>query len=90
LAAEAGSVEKTFRFFGSTICIAREAGIACSCIGVCVVGLEPRGYWVAARFAFSRARTVRNDAVIVCAGGELPTPLLQKAGIRFDTKFGTA
>jgi thioredoxin reductase (NADPH) len=35
-------------------------------------------------------RKVRNDAVIVCAGGELPTPLLQKAGIRFDTKFGTA
>jgi hypothetical protein len=33
---------------------------------------------------------LRNDAVIVCAGGLLPTPLLQQAGIRFDTKFGTA
>lgn len=32
----------------------------------------------------------RNDAVIVCAGGLLPTPLLQKIGIRFDTKFGSA
>jgi thioredoxin reductase (NADPH) len=31
-----------------------------------------------------------NDVVIVCAGGLLPTPLLQKVGIRFDTKFGTA
>ena len=31
----------------------------------------------------------RNDAVIVCAGGLLPTPLLQKIGIRFDTKFGS-
>jgi thioredoxin reductase (NADPH) len=31
----------------------------------------------------------RNDAVIVCAGGLMPTPLLQKVGIRFDTKFGT-
>lgn len=31
----------------------------------------------------------RNDAVIVCAGGLLPTPLLQKIGIQFDTKFGT-
>jgi thioredoxin reductase (NADPH) len=31
-----------------------------------------------------------NDAVIVCAGGLLPTPVLQKMGIRFDTKFGTA
>ena len=30
-----------------------------------------------------------NDAVIVCAGGQLPTPLLQKVGIRFDTKYGT-
>lgn len=30
-----------------------------------------------------------NDAVIVCAGGLLPTPLLQKIGIRFETKFGT-
>ncbi|TXT38233.1 MAG: 4Fe-4S ferredoxin [Comamonadaceae bacterium] len=32
----------------------------------------------------------RNHAVIVCAGGLLPTPLLQKIGIRFDTKFGSA
>lgn len=31
-----------------------------------------------------------NDAVIVCAGGLLPTPLLQKIGIQFDTKFGAA
>ena len=32
----------------------------------------------------------RNDAVIVCAGGLLPTALLQEVGIRFDTKFGNA
>lgn len=32
---------------------------------------------------------LRNDAVIVCAGGLLPTPLLQKIGIRFETKYGT-
>ncbi len=31
-----------------------------------------------------------NDAVIVCAGGVLPTPLLQAIGIRFETKRGTA
>jgi thioredoxin reductase (NADPH) len=30
-----------------------------------------------------------NDAVIICAGGELPTPLLRKVGIQFETKFGT-
>ena len=31
----------------------------------------------------------RNDVVIVCAGGLMPTPLLQQIGIRFDTKFGS-
>ncbi|WP_374566844.1 NAD(P)-binding domain-containing protein [Ideonella sp.] len=31
-----------------------------------------------------------NDAVIVCAGGVLPTPLLKDIGIRFETKHGTA
>jgi thioredoxin reductase len=34
--------------------------------------------------------TVPNDYVIVCAGGELPTPLLRSIGIRFETKFGKA
>ncbi len=34
--------------------------------------------------------TLRNEAVIVCAGGLLPTPLLQKVGIKFATKHGTA
>jgi thioredoxin reductase (NADPH) len=31
-----------------------------------------------------------NDAVIICAGGVLPTPLLQQIGIQFQTKYGTA
>ncbi len=31
---------------------------------------------------------LRNDAVIVCAGGLLPTPLLQSIGIEFETKYG--
>ena len=34
--------------------------------------------------------TLRNDAVVVCAGGQLPTPLLQQIGIEFATKYGTA
>ena len=34
--------------------------------------------------------TIANDAVIVCAGGQLPTPLLQSVGIAFETKHGTA
>lgn len=29
-----------------------------------------------------------NDAIIVCAGGELPTPMLKKIGIQVDTHFG--
>jgi thioredoxin reductase len=29
-----------------------------------------------------------NDAVVVCAGGVLPIPLLQKMGIAFSTKHG--
>jgi thioredoxin reductase (NADPH) len=33
---------------------------------------------------------LRNDAVIVCAGGELPFDLLKKVGIAFETKRGTA
>jgi thioredoxin reductase/NAD-dependent dihydropyrimidine dehydrogenase PreA subunit len=36
-----------------------------------------------------KRQRVKNDAVIVCAGGLLPTPLLQKIGIQFETKFGT-
>ena len=32
----------------------------------------------------------KNDAVIICAGGVLPTPLLKKIGIDVDTKYGTA
>jgi thioredoxin reductase len=35
-------------------------------------------------------KTLPCDATIVCAGGLLPTALLQKVGIEFQTKFGTA
>ncbi len=31
-----------------------------------------------------------NDAVVVCAGGELPTAMLRQIGIEFETKHGTA
>lgn len=30
-----------------------------------------------------------NDAIIVCAGGILPTPFLKEIGVMVDTKFGT-
>jgi len=35
-------------------------------------------------------RTLPNQAVIVCAGGVLPTAVLQKAGVLFETKYGAA
>lgn len=34
--------------------------------------------------------TIPNDAVIVCAGGILPTPFLNKLGISIETKHGEA
>ncbi len=33
---------------------------------------------------------LKNDAVIVCVGGILPTEFLKKAGIHVETKWGTA
>lgn len=32
---------------------------------------------------------IQNDAVIICAGGVLPTQFLKDAGIQVETKFGT-
>lgn len=37
-----------------------------------------------------KEQELANQAVIVCAGGLLPKPVLQKVGIRFETKYGTA
>lgn len=36
-----------------------------------------------------RSIEIPNDAVIVCAGGVLPTPFLKKIGISVETKYGT-
>ena len=37
-----------------------------------------------------RRHTPRNDAVIVCAGGLLPTSLLSSIGVAVETKYGAA
>ncbi len=37
-----------------------------------------------------KPQVIRNDAVIICAGGILPTEFLKSAGIEMETKFGTA
>ena len=34
--------------------------------------------------------SLKNDAVIVCAGGILPTPFLKEIGVMVETKHGTA
>jgi thioredoxin reductase/ferredoxin len=33
---------------------------------------------------------MKNDAVIVCAGGTLPTPMLKEIGVMVDTYYGTS
>ena len=33
---------------------------------------------------------IENDAVVICAGGLLPSTLLTDAGVRVETKYGTA
>jgi thioredoxin reductase/ferredoxin len=33
---------------------------------------------------------LRSDAVVVCAGGILPTPFLKSIGVAIETKYGTA
>ena len=35
-------------------------------------------------------QTIKNDGVIVCAGGILPTPFLKQIGIEVETKHGQA
>jgi thioredoxin reductase len=37
-----------------------------------------------------RRIAIKNDTVIVCAGGILPTSFLQSIGIEVETKYGTA
>jgi thioredoxin reductase len=37
-----------------------------------------------------RRMRMKNDAVIVCAGGILPTNFLKSIGVEIETKYGTA
>ena len=37
----------------------------------------------------SGEKTTNNDAVIICAGGILPTPMLKSLGVEIETKRGT-
>jgi hypothetical protein len=37
-----------------------------------------------------KKQSLPNNAIIVCAGGVLPTPFLKEIGIMVETKHGTA
>ena len=39
---------------------------------------------------FGKKIRLKNDAVIVCAGGILPAPFLKEIGVQVDTKYGVA
>jgi thioredoxin reductase/Pyruvate/2-oxoacid:ferredoxin oxidoreductase delta subunit len=52
-----------------------------------VVSIEPSKVVIDQRGVMHR---LANDAVIVCAGGVLPTQFLKDIGIRVETKYGTA
>ncbi len=64
----------------------RDAGRLTVLLSSTVKGIEQRAVSIEHG---GQVRTLPNEAVIVCAGGELPTPLLRQIGIRFETKFGT-
>jgi thioredoxin reductase/NAD-dependent dihydropyrimidine dehydrogenase PreA subunit len=56
-------------------------------LGSRVVGITPTA--VALEQA-GQTETLPNDAVIVCAGGVLPTAFLAAIGVAMETKFGTS
>jgi thioredoxin reductase/NAD-dependent dihydropyrimidine dehydrogenase PreA subunit len=56
-------------------------------MGTQVLCIEPASVSLAQA---DQVRVLPNDAVIVCAGGVLPTDMLRQMGIAFDTKYGEA
>lgn len=56
-------------------------------LGSQVQGIAPRSVALTRK---GRALEVENHAVVVSAGGVLPTDFLRSIGIEIDTKFGTA
>ncbi|MES0385577.1 MAG: NAD(P)-binding domain-containing protein [Hyphomicrobium sp.] len=52
-----------------------------------VVRIEPKHVEIE---QMGQLRSIANDAVIICAGGILPTGFLKNIGIEIETKYGTA
>jgi thioredoxin reductase (NADPH) len=59
-----------------------------SCLKSRVLAIEPTS--VRLKLDGESEQSLPNSYVVVCAGGELPTPLLRSIGIEFETKFGKA
>jgi thioredoxin reductase len=66
---------------------AREEGRLSVILSSDVVQIEPD--WVTLRCG-DHLSMLPNNAVIVCAGGILPTEFLKRCGISIETKYGTA
>ena len=66
---------------------ARKVGNLHVALGSEVVGISDKGVDLK---ILEETRTLRNDAVIVCAGGVLPTAFLESMSIEIETKRGTA
>ena len=66
---------------------ARGAGRVSVMLESTVQRIEPEHVEIEHRGKRSR---IRNDAVIVNAGGILPTAFLKELGIEVETKYGTA
>jgi len=66
---------------------AEQAGRIRVLLGSTVAGIDPDKVTLTHK---GENVVLKNEAVIVCAGGILPTPLLQQIGVLFETKRGTA
>lgn len=57
-----------------------------------VTRIEPDRIWLAPESGMNgrnaTQQPIRNDQVLVFAGGELPTPFLRACGVEIDTRFG--
>jgi thioredoxin reductase (NADPH) len=65
---------------------AQRNGLLTVLLGSNIIKIEPECVHLEHSGAAIR---IANDALLVCAGGVLPTPMLKEAGIQVETKFGT-
>jgi len=64
-----------------------EAGTLTAALNSDVACITPEAVCIAAQ---GQSHWLANDALIVCAGGILPTEFLKSMGVEIETKYGTA